>query len=740
MFKFLKSLRKSRAALLGASSVDGSPQPRGPKETFLADEPIKSRSEDRFNRWPFAKRIADTVATRRDPASMVLGVFGPWGDGKTSLLAMMEEALALHPQVVVVRFNPWHFQTEDLLLRGFFATLADALDESLPSVKEKAGELLKKYGNVLSLASVTVGGLVRLAPGDAVKGVGDAMSTVGLDALRKRVETMLREADRRIVVLVDDIDRLDRHETHAIFKLVKLSASFEHTAYVLAFDDDVVAAALGERYGAGGALDGRAFLEKIIQVPLHLPPADRAGLREIALKGVQTALDQADIELTQQQADAFVRRFDDALLPQIRTPRRAKLLTNAVLFALPLLKGEVDPVELMLLEGVRVLYPSVYAVIRENKSLFLMGEGRETHGLSSQTGRITELLEQATPSLTLGEREVLRSRLLEALFPRIGSMGYGSEWDGTWSAEQRIASREYFDRFFTYSIPLGDLSDREVAEFCEQCSSLTSKQLRDALLAFSDRHALPRMVQRLRQKAASMTPAHASALITAITENGDLLPRERGVLVVADTASRGSMLVADLLRQIPGGQQRQAEAERAIAAAQPLGFAMECIRWIRHNSDRPEERRVLTDDGEMPLREILVARIEAIDQERPVFSAYPKDAPSLYWAWSERRTAAVVGDRLCARFNSEPGELDAFLSCYVGEAWGMDSGLSHAADFDRENYDAVTRLVPSGYIADNLVARYGSVLLSPERHPAESMPQALRIAHQYMAIHRKLTG
>ena len=96
----------------------------------------------------------------------------------------MQEELKTHGEIIVVRFNPWHFQTEDLLLRGFFATLADAMGRSLPNMKEKAGSLLQKYGSVLSLASLSLGGVVQVSPGEAAKGLGDAMSNVGLDELR----------------------------------------------------------------------------------------------------------------------------------------------------------------------------------------------------------------------------------------------------------------------------------------------------------------------------------------------------------------------------------------------------------------------------------------------------------------------------------------------------------------------------------------------------------------------------
>src|SRR2546427_5494048 len=88
------------------------PPHRTRPEGYSADQPIRSKEEDRFNRWPFAKRIAETLAARRDPSSLVLAIYGPWGDGKTSTLLMMEEALKEHGQVATVRFNPWHFDSE----------------------------------------------------------------------------------------------------------------------------------------------------------------------------------------------------------------------------------------------------------------------------------------------------------------------------------------------------------------------------------------------------------------------------------------------------------------------------------------------------------------------------------------------------------------------------------------------------------------------------------------------------
>jgi predicted KAP-like P-loop ATPase len=65
-----------------------------------------------------------------------------------------------------------------------------------------------------------------------------------LEALKDRVYTVLKEEGKRVVVLMDDIDRLENTEIQAVFRLVKLSADAPYTVYILAFDEEMVAAAL----------------------------------------------------------------------------------------------------------------------------------------------------------------------------------------------------------------------------------------------------------------------------------------------------------------------------------------------------------------------------------------------------------------------------------------------------------------------------------------------------------------
>src|SRR5262249_16110420 len=144
--------------------------------------------------------------------------------------------------VIPVRFNPWRFENETDLLSGYFNTVAAALNKQLKRRSEKLAHAVREYGSVL---------LVGLGKwGDAATKLANTISDVSLFELKHRIEFLLEQEQRRVVVLMDDIDRLDKNEIHSIFKLIKLTADFSHTAYVLAFDEIMVARVLGERYGS----------------------------------------------------------------------------------------------------------------------------------------------------------------------------------------------------------------------------------------------------------------------------------------------------------------------------------------------------------------------------------------------------------------------------------------------------------------------------------------------------------
>ena len=112
-------------------------------KNYSSDAPINNPELDQFNRFPFAKRVANVISNRKDPSSIVIGIYGAWGEGKTSVFNFIESELQKNNDIVCIRFNPWRFGDEDTMLTNFFHDLAAVIDRQLETKKEKQEALLK---------------------------------------------------------------------------------------------------------------------------------------------------------------------------------------------------------------------------------------------------------------------------------------------------------------------------------------------------------------------------------------------------------------------------------------------------------------------------------------------------------------------------------------------------------------------------------------------------------------------
>jgi len=144
---------------------------------YHTDAPVTDPADDRFRRQPFAHRIADTIANRPDPTSLVVGLYGKWGEGKTTVLNFIEDRLEGSENVVCVRFNPWLYQTDSQLLLSFFETLASAVEKTLTSTSETVGKWLRTLGAALGTVSVGLGPFGG-SPGSAIEKLGETLSSV----------------------------------------------------------------------------------------------------------------------------------------------------------------------------------------------------------------------------------------------------------------------------------------------------------------------------------------------------------------------------------------------------------------------------------------------------------------------------------------------------------------------------------------------------------------------------------
>lgn len=519
------------------------------EQNISSDKPVSRRQEDRFQRYEFSRRIAQRIINSTSSDSIVIGIYGAWGEGKTSVINFIEEELKTDENIIAIRFNPWRFTEEATLLVSFFNTLASRLKESFPekeiektnsilrkisewkkkwedtkeplkSDKETIGKLLEKYGKIVSV----------FGAGEAAESLGKALSNVDVETLKKRFEKLLVDSNKKLVVFIDGIDRLDKQEIHSIFRLVKLTADFSNTFYVLSFDEEMVASAIGERFGEGNQQAGFNFLEKIIQVPLKIPVAQAEDLKQYCFELINKAISENQVQLSKDDVQRFVSEFVENVLIRLKTPRQAIRYSNTLSFSFSLLNGEVNLVDLMLIEALKIFYPLHYEFVKNNPHYFL--SSYESHSYSRYEGNDKELkkkelndsFEELGKGLLKREKESVKS-LLSELFPRLDEafrnmfVDKGSE---EWYKNKRIVSPGYFNRYFSYAALKGEISDVLFDSFINSIASTTEDNIIESFKRLIESSSIDNFLSKLRSREEDFDWETSQKLAFSIALSGDI--------------------------------------------------------------------------------------------------------------------------------------------------------------------------------------------------------------------------
>ena len=314
--------------------------------------------------------------------------------------------------------------------------------------------------------------LVALAPipgataAAAVTAAGAQLGQPPLSSLRNDVERSLRKSPSSYLVIVDDIDRLQPDELLMLFKVIRLVGRLPRIHYLLSFDERTIIDVLVGSPVATTVQRVLAYIEKIVQVRVDLPPLHPADVDELVVDAFGAALSSARMAMNEADQDRFSHVYTDILRPRLDQPRQILRLFGQVQQALPLVHGEVDVVDLVVLTYLRTTYPALFGRLpqlgsRLTSSVESALEARRTSAERRREGWV-ELLRDADVPTTETE-DVLE--LLGELFPGVASStGARGFDDGGLRLGRRIGSPEYFDRYFQLGVPPDDVPDSQVAE------------------------------------------------------------------------------------------------------------------------------------------------------------------------------------------------------------------------------------------------------------------------------------
>lgn len=562
------------------------------------DKPASIQSEDCFQRYEFSKHIASIVSSPKNDKSLIVGLYGKWGEGKTTVMNFVQQEVS--DDIIVVNFNPWMFADEQHLLKSFFSILAEALGRKINNPKENLGKMLADYGDA-------IGDVTEYIPkvGSKFKWLvkfGQKLSTVSVEKLKSRVDKMIRDSGKNIVVFVDDIDRLDIQEIQYVFKLVKLVGDFPRTAYILSFDDEMVSAALAPKYGGDNKAAGYNFLEKIIQVPLKIPKANRKALYKYTISLINNVLNDTEVELDKKEENDFTEIFNSSFLPFMDNPRIAIRYANTLRFSLPMLKGEVNIGNLIIIEGIKIFYPELYDFIRMNSYLFTIYNKEEIKKRDVKN-KLSHIIDTYN-----AEKQTAIIKILQQLFPQLKSI-YNNIIlsDSAYTQltkEKKICSGRYFDRYFAYTVQEGDIPDNY---FDHLLQDLQNMQVEDLVIKFSqavEQYGAFELVQKFNMREEELNEVQSENLAMVLTQIGHSFPIEKD-FHFATTYAQSASFFARLIKNI-SPLKRLDFVLKLFSESPSLQYVMEINYWLMYRDKNYPTSAIFSEEDEITIQNHLV--------------------------------------------------------------------------------------------------------------------------------------
>lgn len=480
-------------------------------DIILQDRPLSRKEDDLLDRGPFVEsliralvrdvRDAAGKVTARRATGYVVGLTGRWGLGKSSVLRLTALHLEKTDHVIVASFNPWLFNGREELLNGFFNVLRDAMGRSTVEHARELRDFLDRYW-----ASIKVAGDAAAATADA-HGLFGFVSAVwskvsGLwpgkspprspQEERRSLEEKLHKVKAAVVVLIDELDRVEDDDVRAVAQLIKAVGDFEGVSYLVAYDPDRVADALGRGEGANRRRSGELYLEKIIQHPIPLRPLFIEDV-EALLKGVMASHALSPFEPRSERESELLA----TLKAQITSPREIKRTIGAYAVLEAAVRGEISPVDVVAYSWILTKTPSLRDAIAvkldklvddpsQSEMLQMIADERRRNGIVDE------------PSAVLGEPAKGHEPLLKLLFPRLGD---GETRD---DRAMRISRRRNLVRLLYLGNPPGMVPRSEIDRLWSlDDAGLLEQELR----AMRANGRLPGLLDRLDDLLPELSPA-----------------------------------------------------------------------------------------------------------------------------------------------------------------------------------------------------------------------------------------
>ncbi|HUT86387.1 MAG TPA: P-loop NTPase fold protein [Elusimicrobiales bacterium] len=415
------------------------------RPSILTDIPINDFKHDLLGRKTFVKDIFKQIENYNLEDSLVIGIYGSLGEGKTSTLNLLKDAVELSGKkenYILIDFKPWHYKDETAITQGFFYELKTSMRRG---IFDEAGDALKKYSQILQF------GAPKVALHRKLTHVEES-----LGQLTQKINNAITKQGKKIIIFIDEIEMLAKPAMLKLFELIQSSARFKNTIYILSFDIKIVSKTLAEEGGI-------SFIEKTVQLSLQLPAVEKNTVREFLYTQIDNILKETQFppEKRQSLINKFTNIFETKFEKIIKNLRDAKFFLNSFKLSFSPVRTEVNVYDFLILTLIRVFFPSVYEDICKNPNHYIMiSKSDKNFPLATEMPENAPKLSQKVKALHIEEflnsefknddSKMLVTQLLLELFPvkcdnKISHLCVNPKMDGH---KNRICHLSCFAKYF----------------------------------------------------------------------------------------------------------------------------------------------------------------------------------------------------------------------------------------------------------------------------------------------------
>ncbi len=522
---------------------------------FSADRPIERLDEDRLQRRSFAQSIAQAITTWSGDESLVMALYGGWGDGKTSVKGMVVDAMRMNPATCpfIVHFNPWEWAGQNQLAQVFFDEIGKQIaHQGEGQEKKKAEECsrrLRTLGKYLTLTGSLVTPVMSAASlafpvvsiftpavskvfkksGKLAKQAAEAVQEqaeredVNLLTVKLELKKALIALKRNIVVLVDDIDRLAADEIKLLFQLIKANSDFPNLIFFLFFQRDIIESALGRTIRTG---TGKEYLEKIVQVPLSLPHIQRPLLEDLIESKLRDVLTRRGLDGTFDWS-RFKELWRQALNGYFHNVRDAARFFSTFEFQVASFPdpAEFNPIDLFALEVLRTFEGSVYETLPRSRHLLTQDADAQPQADVRDLDVTIHWQKGLKQIVTAGKanKPEATEAILRELFP-FESFMLGLKTPASmirFQKETRVCHPAFFGRYFHLCIPQGDIPQSEILKLMKAIPR--PSEFKRLLLDLDNQHLALEALTRLSAYGDDFDSKDSAQIAGALYDEGDVL-------------------------------------------------------------------------------------------------------------------------------------------------------------------------------------------------------------------------